>query len=142
MNDSSLSAIRSTTAASNLGRLPFGEVIGRLVAAGVESCHVDHRSGRAPCFLPDGATVDFGVERAAHGGADAFDGDAVRTAVRGARQGQVTHPEFKRLPQRAGCAADTAWIADRHVVYFGRRGETRVERFLHRPLAPRWLPGA
>jgi len=29
--------------------------------------------------------------------------------------------------QRAGCIADTVWIAGRHVTYLGRKGETHVE---------------
>ena len=39
------------------------------------------------------------------------------------------YPEFKLLSQRAVCVGSTVWIAGRHVVYLGRRGETHVERF-------------
>lgn len=131
MNDSTTHAtLRATFEASNQGRLHFGQVIGQLVDAGVESYHVDYRSGRTTCYLPDGRTADFSFERPQqHGIADAFDGDAVRAAILGAQQGRVMYPEFKTLSQRAGCVAYTVWIAGRHVVYLGRRGETHVERF-------------
>ncbi|MEY4764859.1 MAG: hypothetical protein RI907_1532 [Pseudomonadota bacterium] len=129
MNEHTLNTIRDTLEASNQGTIHFGEVIGRLVAAGVESYHVDYRSGRATCYLPEGDTVDCSLARPTHGVAEAFDGDALRAAIRGAQQGQVMYPEFKRLSQRAGCAAYTVWITGRHVVYAGRRGETHVERF-------------
>ena len=130
MNETSLSIIRSTFDASNQGTIHFGQVIELLVEAGVESYHVDYRSGRTTYYQPDGSIADFGFERPQHGIADAFDGDALRTAIRGAQQGRVMYPEFKQLSQRAGCVVYTVWIAGRHVVYLGRRGEAHIERFI------------
>lgn len=129
MNESTHAVIQSTFDASNRGAIHFGQVIGQLVAAGVESFHVDYRSGRSTYYLPDGSTFDFHLERPRHGIADAFDTDAVRAAILGAQQGRVMYPEFKTLSQRAGCVAYTVWIAGRRVVYVGRRGETHIERF-------------
>lgn len=129
MNESTRAAIQSTFEASSQGSIHFGQVIGQLLDAGVESYHVDYRSGRTTYYLPDGNTADFNFERPQNGIADAFDGDAVRAAILGAQQGRVMYPEFKKLSQRAGCVAYTVWIAGRHVVYLGRRGETHIERF-------------
>lgn len=129
MNESTRTIIQSTFDASNKGTIHFGQVIGQLVAAGVESYHVDYRSGRSTYYLPDGSTADFDLGRPQHGIGDAFDADAVRAAILGAQQGRVMYPEFKTLSQRAGCVAYTVWIAGRHVAYTGRRGETHVERF-------------
>jgi uncharacterized protein YbcV (DUF1398 family) len=129
MKETTLSKIRATFEASNQGILHFGQVIGQLVDAGVESYHVDYRSGRTSYYLPDGSTADFSFERPQHGIADAFDGDALRTAILAAQQGRVMYPEFKPLSQRAGCVASTVWSAGRHVAYVGRRGERHIERF-------------
>lgn len=129
MNETVHASIQSTFEASNRGTIHFGQVIGDLAAAGVESYHVDYRSGRTTYYLPDGSTADFRFERPQHGIADAFDGDAVRAAIRGAQQRRVMYPEFKELSQLAGCVAYTVWIAGRHLVYHGRRGETHTERF-------------
>ena len=129
MNEITLSTIRATFEASNKGSIHFGQVIGQLVDAGVESYHVDYRSGRTTYYLPDGSTADFEFERPQHGIADAFDGDVLRAAILGAQEGRVMYPEFKSLSQGAGCAAYTVWIVGRHVVYIGRRGETHIERF-------------
>ena len=129
MNESTRATIQATFEASNQGSIHFGQVIGQLVDAGVESYHVDYRSGRTTYYLPDGSTADFSFERPPHGIADAFDGDAVRATILGAQQGRVMYPEFKALSQRAGCVAYTVWLAGRHVVYLGRRGETHMERF-------------
>jgi len=129
MDENTRAVIRSIFEASNNGSIHFGQVIGQLTSVQVESYQVDYRSGRATCYLPGGATVDLGFERPQEGIADTFDGDAVRSAIRGAQQGRVMYPEFKRLSQRAGCIGYTVWITGRHVTYFGRKGETHVERF-------------
>lgn len=129
MDESILSTIRNTFEASNQGRIHFGQVIGQLVEVGVESYHVDYRSGRTTYYLPDGSTADFNFERPPHAIADAFDGAAVHAAIVGAQQGRVMYPEFKILSQRAGCVAYTVWITGRYVVYLGRRGEAHIERF-------------
>lgn len=129
MNDTTLATLRATFEASNQGTIHFGQVVGQLLGAGVESYHVDYRSGRTTYYLPDGNIADFSFEHPQHGIGDTFDGDALRAAIRGAQQGQVMYPQFKQLSQRAGCAAYTVWLAGRHVTYLGRRGETHVERF-------------
>ena len=129
MNESTRAAIQATFDASNQGTIHFGQVIGQLVGAGVESYHVDYRSGCTTYYLPDGTTADFHFETPKAGIADAFDGGAVRAASLGAQQGRVMYPEFKQLSQHAGCVGYTVWIAGRHVTYLGRRGETHVERF-------------
>ncbi len=129
MNETTLATIRSTFEASNQGAIHFGQVIGQLMGAGVESYHVDYRCGRTTYYMPDGSTADFNFELPKDSIGDAFDGDAVRAAILGAQQGRVMYPEFKPLSQRAGCVAYTVWIEGRHVVYLGRRGESHIERF-------------
>jgi uncharacterized protein YbcV (DUF1398 family) len=121
--------IQTTFADSNQGRIHFGQVVGELMGAQVESYHVDYRSGRSTYFLPRGETMDLGFELPSTPIADAFDADALREAIRGAQQGTVMYPTFKQLSQQAGCVGYTVWIAGRHVTYFGRKGETHVERF-------------
>jgi uncharacterized protein YbcV (DUF1398 family) len=129
MKQNSHAAIHATFEASNAGSIHFGEVIRQLASAEVESYQVDYRSGRATYFMPDGDTLDLGFARPEEAIADHFDGDAVRSAILGAQRGEVIYPEFKVLTQKAGCIGYTVWIAGRHVTYFGRKGETHMERF-------------
>jgi uncharacterized protein YbcV (DUF1398 family) len=95
----------------------------------VEAYHVDYRAGRSTCYLADGETLDLAFEPAKQAIADSFDAGAILSAIRGAQQGAVMYPEFKRLSQRGGCVGYGVWIAGRHVSYFGRKGETHIERF-------------
>lgn len=114
---------------SNAGSAHFGEIVGALLAAGVESYHADYRAGRSTYYLPDGESLTVELPLATTPIAEAFDGAAIRAAILGAQRGEVMYPEFKRLSQAAGCIGYIVWLAGRHVVYFGRRGETHVEPF-------------
>jgi len=123
------SAIESTFAASAAGQLHFGEVVARLVAAGVESYAVDYRAGRSTCYLTDGQTLTLPLAVDEGGIPEDFDAAAVLAAIRGAQRGEVMYPQFKQRTRAAGCVGYSVWISGRHVVYFGRNGDSHVERF-------------
>jgi uncharacterized protein YbcV (DUF1398 family) len=129
MNENTRNVIQSTFQASNKGSIHFGEVIGQLNSVQVESYDVDYRSGRTTYYMPDGTVLDLTFEQPQEGIGEAFDADALRSAILGAQQGQVMYPEFKQISQRAGCIGYTVWIAGRHVTYLGRKGETHIELF-------------
>ena len=129
MNPATIASIERTFAASNEGKLHFGQVIGQLIQASVESYHVDYRAGRTTCYLPNGEVHSIEDTAPAPHIAEAFYPDGLIAAIRGAQAGAVKYPAFKQRSQAAGCASYTVWIAGQHVTYFGRKGETHVERF-------------
>lgn len=129
MNDNTRAIIHEAARGSSQGRLHFGQVIGLLVQAGVESYGVDYRARRSTYVLPDGDTLDMPTPMPDVAIAQDFDAAALQAAIRGAQQGEVMYPEFKKLSRQAGCVGYTVWVAGRHVSYFGRKGETHVERF-------------
>lgn len=121
--------IRQTAEASAAGRIHFGQVLGQLMSAGVESYVADYRAQRTVYYLPNGQTLDLPLDMSEAGLADDFDARALQAAIHGAQRGEVKYAEFKRLSCAAGCTGYTVWIAGRHVTYFGRRGETHIEKF-------------
>jgi uncharacterized protein YbcV (DUF1398 family) len=121
--------IREAAHGSSEGRIHFGQVVGLLVQAGVESYVADYRTQRTTYYLPDGDTLGLDTPMPDVGIAQDFDAAALQAAIRGAQQGAVRYPEFKKLSRQAGCIGYTVWIAGRHVSYYGRKGETHVERF-------------
>ena len=123
------SLIQETFNASNEGRIHFGQVVGNLVSAGVESYAVDYRTGRVTYYMLCGETLTLKQVPANKQIAVAFSGPAIKVAILGAQRGEVMYPQFKQLSQAAGCVSYTVWITGRHVTYFGRKGETHVERF-------------
>jgi len=129
MDASTESIIRETAQASAEGRIHFGQVVGQLMSAGVESYVADYRAHRTTYYLPDGRTLDIPLDMPAGAPANDFDAHTLQAAIRSAQRGEVMYPDFKRLSCAAGCIGYTVWIAGRHVTYFGRRGETLIERF-------------
>jgi uncharacterized protein YbcV (DUF1398 family) len=129
MQASTREIIQGTFDASGQGRIHFGQAVGQLMAAQVESYHVDYRAGRITVHLRGGETMDVLLGAPSESIADTFDAGAIRNAIAGAQQGRVMYPEFKQLSQRGGCVGYSVWIAGRHVAYYGRRGETHIERF-------------
>jgi uncharacterized protein YbcV (DUF1398 family) len=123
------SVIRETLDASNEGRIHFGQVIGNLVEAGVESYSVDYRCGRIAYYMPCGETLTLDLVAPKVDIAAEFYATGIKTAILGAQRGEIMYPEFKRISQEAGCIGYTVWIAGKHVTYYGRKGETHVEHF-------------
>jgi uncharacterized protein YbcV (DUF1398 family) len=129
MNETAIALIREAAAGSGEGRLHFGRVVEMMVHAGVEAYAADYRCGRTTYYLADGDSLTLPLEMPQVPIAQAFDTAALQAAIRGSQRGEVRYPEFKRLSRQAGCVGYTVWIAGRHVAYFGRKGESHVERF-------------
>jgi uncharacterized protein YbcV (DUF1398 family) len=129
MNPKTQELIREAANGSAEGCIHFGQVIGLLMQAGVESYVADYRTRRTTYYLPDGDTLGLDTPMPDVDIALDFDAAALQAAIRGARQGSVMYPQFKKLSRQAGCIGYTVWIAGRHVSYFGRKGESHVERF-------------
>lgn len=121
--------IQEVFTASNEGRLHFGAVIKQLIEAGVESYTVDYRSHQTTYHLKHDASLVFEIKPHADPIAKEFSALGLQAAIKGAQSGTVLYPEFKGLSMQAGCIGYTVWITGRHVSYYGRNGETHVERF-------------
>lgn len=129
MDSKIVDTIQRCVEASHRGAISFGEVVGALMQQGVESYRVDFRTRVADYYLPSGETHSVPFREQASSIADTFDAQAIAAAVQGAQRGEVKYPEFVERSVRAGCVGYVVWIAGRHVSYFGRRGETHIERF-------------
>ena len=129
MNDTVRQTIERCARSSRDGSAHFPDIVAALAGAGVESYFADYRAASTTYYLPDGSTWAVELAPPDVAIADAFDADGLRAAIRGAQAGTVMYPEFLRLSRSAGCVGYVVWIAGRHVAYFGRRGETHVERF-------------
>jgi uncharacterized protein YbcV (DUF1398 family) len=129
MNDTIRQTIEHCARSSKDGTAHFPDIVAALAGAGVESYFADYRANATTYYLPDGATHAVALAPPDVPIADAFDAAGVQAAIRGAQSGRVMYPEFLRLSRAAGCVGYVTWIAGRHVAYFGRRGETHLERF-------------
>lgn len=121
--------IEDSVAASYAGTRDFPTHVLAVASQGVESYQVDFRQHASTYFLPNGQshTVDLPAHPVPI--AEAFDVASVVATIRAVQQGEIRYPEFIDRVMRAGSVGYIVWIAGRHVTYFGRRGETHIERF-------------
>ena len=117
------------TRASHEERITFGEVVGRLIGAGVERYHVDLVRGESTYFMPDGQSHRVTYKTVDLRPADAFSADGVLAAVRSIQAGRTKNLTFCRQILEAGCVGYLVSMQGRRAVYYGRSGETYVEPF-------------
>ncbi len=128
--DSKVKAVvQDCTTASDEERVTFGEVVGRLIAAGIERYHTDLVRSEKTYFLPDGTSHRVAATSIAATPASAFSPEGVTAAVRSIQAGRIKYGEFCRQIMAAGCVGYLVSMAGRRAVYYGRTGEIHVEPF-------------
>lgn len=111
------------------GRMTFPEVVGTLIAAGVESYFADLIRGEETFYAPGGETHVEKMELPSRKVADDFSNGGIVAAIRAAQADEIRYPEFLNRAMAAGTAAYWAFLAGKRVIYFGRKGEFHVEEF-------------
>ena len=124
-----IAVIEDCTRASHEERIAFGEVVGRLIAAGVERYHVDLVCGESTYFVPDGQFHRVAYRPLGTRPADAFSAEGVLAAVRSIQAGRTKYLTFCRQLMDAGCVGYLVSMQGKRAVYYGRSGETYVEPF-------------
>ena len=128
MDNAIKSIVVEITRASDEERITFPEVVGRLVAAGVERYHVDFVGGERVFYMPDGTFERVPAHKAPQA-AQAFSARNVEAAVRAIQRDEIQYREFCGRITQAGCVGYHVFIAGRRVVYYGRDGEQHIEYF-------------
>lgn len=129
--------VRDCATRSAAGTISFGEVVGRLMEAGIERYHADYCRRENTFYVPDGSSLVVAMAHGDHASPDdvpppiaaAFSSRDVEAAIRRAQRGEIMYPEFVRLTTAAGCVGYFVQISGRCVQYFGRNGEMHVEPF-------------
>ncbi len=114
---------------SEAGKLRFPEVVGALVAAGVESYCADLVRGEKTYYMPGGDTYIVKSKLPVTAIAEEYSEDGVVAAIRGAQADAIRYPEFVRQSRAAGVAVYWVFLTGRRAVYLGRKGEIHVELF-------------
>lgn len=124
-----LAVLEECTKGSDEERLTFPEVVGKLMAAGVERYDADLQRSEKTYYLPDGQSEVLPAHRISETPAKDFDARGVDAAVRAIQAGQIKYIEFCERIMRAGCVSYTVSLAGRRAVYYGRTGEAHIEHF-------------
>lgn len=129
MRPDQIQAIRDCVAGSQTGLMTFPQIVARLSEMGVERYHADYSRQETTFYLPDGDSAIVESPHPTQETGDEFTVDAVRSAIRQSQNLEHTYPDFVRKTMAAGCIGYFVQITGRCVIYFGRRGESHIERF-------------
>lgn len=124
-----IAILKECSEASHQERITFGEVVGRLIAAGVERYHADLVRGETTYYMPDGRSHLVPTGAFDTRPADVFSPDGVLAAVRAIQAGRTKYLTFCRKIMEAGCVGYLVSMQGKRAVYYGRSGETYVEPF-------------
>jgi uncharacterized protein YbcV (DUF1398 family) len=115
------------------GAIPFPEIVGKLIAEGVEYYHVDYASLQFYFYGSEGGVVVVPlILGTLQPIAPLLDKAALRAAIVDSQQNGQKFKDFSRRATKAGVAGYFAFLSGKRVTYFGRQGDQHVE----------WFPGA
>ena len=121
--------MQECTDASDQERISFGEVVMKLMQAGVERYHADLLRAEKIYYLPSGESHRVPAAAVETTPAPAFAAEAIAAAVRAIQQKQIQYREFCERIAQGGCVGYMVSLAGRRAVYYGRTGDSYVEPF-------------
>jgi uncharacterized protein YbcV (DUF1398 family) len=115
------------------GDLPFPEIVGKLLADGVEYYRIDYVARQMSFYSTAGSVVlaPLSFENLPSVAAD-FDGPALRAAILDSQRNGQEFRQFSHRAVQAGVQGYYAFLRGQRVTYLGRQGEQHIE----------WFPGA
>lgn len=132
MNGEQIKIAKECATLSAAGKIHFGELVARLMRAGIERYHADYTRMENTYYTPEGGSCVQPMEHDAASIGEEFSAAQVEAAVRQAQRGEIMYPQFTRQALVAGCVGYFVQITGKCVQYFGRKGEIHTE----------WFPGA
>ncbi|MDB6039114.1 MAG: hypothetical protein JWM99_2955 [Verrucomicrobiales bacterium] len=115
------------------GAISFPQVVGQLLAAGVEYYHVDFIGLRKTFYSGDGGMVLTAIPyEGLPAVAPEFDPIALKANILDSQQNNQQYREFTRRAMAAGVQGYFAFLRGKRVTNWGRDGDQHTE----------WFPGA
>lgn len=114
------------------GSMPFPEIVGKLIANGVEYYHVDYATGSFTFYSASGAAVIAPIMfEALPSISEDFDVVALKAAILDSQQHGQKFRTFCERAMQAGVQGYIAYLRGKRVIYVGRQGDQHTE----------WFPG-
>lgn len=115
------------------GTISFPEVVGRLLATGVEYYHVDYIGMRKTFYSAEGEMVVTAIDYEGLPPVSAeFSAEAMKANILDSQRNGQKYRDFTRRSMEAGVQGYFAFLRGQRVTYFGRQGDEHTE----------WFPGA
>ena len=112
------------------GTLPFPDIVGRLLAEGVEYYRIDYVARQMWFYGSEGGIVvsPLGFEDLPAVAAG-FNAPALREAIFDSQRNSQEFRQFSHRAVQAGVQGYYAFLHGKRVIYLGRQGEQHVESF-------------
>jgi uncharacterized protein YbcV (DUF1398 family) len=121
-----------TASATLAGTISFPEVVGQLLAAGVEYYHVDYVGMRKTFYSAGGGTVVTPINyEGLPPVAPEFSVEGLRANILDNQRNGQAYRDFTRRAMEAGVQGYIAFLRGKRVTYWGRTGDQHTE----------WFPG-
>lgn len=122
--------VRKMAEATLKGDMPFPEIVGNLIAEGVEYYHVDYVARLFSFYSASGSVVVAplvfeGLPEVAGN----FNVVALRAAILDSQQNGQKFRQFCDRAMRSGVQSYFAFLRGKRVLYVGRQGDQHVEWF-------------
>lgn len=132
MNGEQMKTARECAELSASGKIHFGEVVARLLAAGIERYHADYTRKETTYYTAEGGSnvvpmTQVPYQPSAIG--RAFSAAQIEASVRRSQRGEIMYPQFTEQALAAGCVGYFVQLTGKCVQYFGRNGEIHTEHF-------------
>jgi uncharacterized protein YbcV (DUF1398 family) len=112
------------------GTMSFPEVVGQLLAAGVEYYLVDYVGMKKTFYSAEGDTVITPINyKGLPAVAPEFSLEAVRADILDSQRNGQKYRDFTRRAMTAGVQGYFAFLRGKRVTYFGRQGDQHIEWF-------------
>lgn len=134
MNAEQTQVIQGCAEGALTGELTFPEIVGRLGQIGVERYHADYSRQEITYYLAEGDSLVVSTLHPTHATGTEFSASEVEAAVRQSQRNEHTYLDFIRKTMAAGCVGYFVQITGRCAIYFGRNGDSHVERFPPSPV--------
>jgi uncharacterized protein YbcV (DUF1398 family) len=137
-NKETIAVLRECSERSVAGTISFPEVVGKLVAVGIEQYHADLYRREKTYYAANGDShveSESGLDQkvfCAHAVAQELNSAGVAEALRRIQHKEVDYQQFLRDIESAGVANYWVYITGKRAIYTGRNGDAYVE----------WFPGA
>jgi uncharacterized protein YbcV (DUF1398 family) len=115
------------------GTISFPEVVGQLLAAGVEYYHVDYVGMKKTFYDAEGGMVVTPIDYEGLPAVAAnFSLEGIRADILDSQRNGQPYRDFTRRAMEAGVQGYFAFLRGKRVTYLGRQGDQHTE----------WFPGA
>jgi uncharacterized protein YbcV (DUF1398 family) len=119
------------------GNVDFPEVVGQLLAAGVEYYHVDYVGMRKTFYSADGDAVVTPINyEGLPPVATDFNAAVLRADILDSQRNNQPYRDFTARAMEAGVQGYFAFLRGKRVTYFGRQGDQHTEWFPNTQTAP------